>query len=611
MVENVVEMSLDLASFPDAEAPLITQYDNVKLVVAVTDEGVPFDLTNIETATIVTSRSDGAVVVEKGEVISDRLVFYLNRKSTGSAGTAKIVIQLYDNMQNRVSTLFGVLVVREDLSSSTTPVGDEYTLIQEVLRQGPAVIEAAQTASKDLIDKYNELVKEGVISTEIANKLLSLEQNYAPKLTEVNAQLAQTELVKLGGGVKAQPEDLSAETLGLVTGTGGPINLLSVPQDDSVTKEKMAGLITTQNIYNKKTVLQNATSSETGINTVQGWTTSQLIPVTHPSTITISHAEGLFVSLHKADGSYLFRWSVQLFQSPHSFDTIAETAFVRFNVKNEYVDVFMAVVGATLPTNYQVYKNEIPWLTLKNGSIDGDALAPEIKNSLTSKWLDKKIVTFGDSITWYDGHAFQSSHIQSGTIAKGYQSYMREKLGAVVDNQGYDGAHSKLIVESKVKGYTDYSGVDAVTFTCGANDHRLGFPLGVLQSVGTTHDTNTFTGAIQDGIEYMLTQKPDLKIYLITPIKGWFTAEVGNRYKGENIISLDYVNRLKEIADFYSLPILDWYHLSGINDLNYRVNGQPYYIGDNPAVWTAYQLHPTNDGYGRMANVLIPFLNNY
>ena len=62
----------------------------------------------------------------------------------------------------------------------------------------------------------------------------NLESTYAPELLSVKQQLAD----KVGGGVKAEPEDLSATTLGLVTGTGGPINLLSIPQDASVTPIK-------------------------------------------------------------------------------------------------------------------------------------------------------------------------------------------------------------------------------------------------------------------------------------------------------------------------------------------------------------------------------------
>jgi hypothetical protein len=57
--------------------------------------------------------------------------------------------------------------------------------------------------------------------------------------------------------VKLEPEDLSATTLGLVTGTG-TVNLLSIPQDKSVTPQKTDFLeINKANIFNPNTVLND------------------------------------------------------------------------------------------------------------------------------------------------------------------------------------------------------------------------------------------------------------------------------------------------------------------------------------------------------------------
>ena len=65
-------------------------------------------------------------------------------------------------------------------------------------------------------------------------RLSAWEATYSQELVSLKSELAD----KVGGGVKAEPEDLSATTLGLVTGTGGPINLLSIPQDKSATWAK-------------------------------------------------------------------------------------------------------------------------------------------------------------------------------------------------------------------------------------------------------------------------------------------------------------------------------------------------------------------------------------
>ncbi|AQU79705.1 hypothetical protein [Planococcus faecalis] len=58
--------------------------------------------------------------------------------------------------------------------------------------------------------------------------------NLGARLNGLGQQLAE----KIGQGVKAEPEDLSENTIALLTGQGS-INLLSIPQDDSVTLDKM------------------------------------------------------------------------------------------------------------------------------------------------------------------------------------------------------------------------------------------------------------------------------------------------------------------------------------------------------------------------------------
>lgn len=259
------------------------------------------------------------------------------------------------------------------------------------------------------------------------------------------------------------------------------------------------------------------------------------------------------------------------------------------------------------------------YLFASNFTIDGNANLPtnsvtqDMVNftlTVTSKWKDKFGVSFGDSITWYDGVAFTSTHVEVGQLAVGYQSYMRTKLECTVDNQGYSGADITQILTTKILPY-DFTNTDFVTLTSGANDHRKGKAIGVIGATGGTYDTATFIGAMQTAIEHILATKPTIHIYLITPIKGWFhesgTANVPGPYNMEMMISVDYVNAIKQLGNLYSLPVCDWYHLSGISD---ATKDSVPLIGDNDAVFTAYDLHPTNQGFGRMENILIPFINN-
>ncbi|MDD4779022.1 MAG: SGNH/GDSL hydrolase family protein [Tissierellia bacterium] len=221
------------------------------------------------------------------------------------------------------------------------------------------------------------------------------------------------------------------------------------------------------------------------------------------------------------------------------------------------------------------------------------------------KWANKKFVTFGDSITWYDGHPFAAGHTEVGTIAKGYQSFMREELGCTVDNQGV-GSLDMTEINTIIQAY-DFTDIDAVTITSGANDHRKGILPGTVVAIGSTFDTTKFAGALQASIEKIINSNPDTRIFLITPIRGWYnesgTSDVPGPYNMEMMLSRDYIEVMLAIGELYGIPVCNWYDATGINDLNIHT-----YIGDGLS--TPYYLHPTNQGYKRMADVLIPFLNN-
>ena len=211
-----------------------------------------------------------------------------------------------------------------------------------------------------------------------------------------------------------------------------------------------------------------------------------------------------------------------------------------------------------------------------------------------SSWSGKKVVTFGDSITWYDGHTFPSDHSEYGQVCVGYQSYMRQKLECIVDNEGAAGAWmGSILPYIKATTFTNY---DAATITFGANDFRYpsSYPVGEIAPIGSTFDESTIFGALQSGIEYILNHKPTIKIFLITPIKGW---NDGNR------MPETYPNIIKSVGELYSLPVLDLYHRSGINELT-----KATLIGDDEAELD-YALHPTNAGFKRMGDLIVAFFN--
>jgi len=253
--------------------------------------------------------------------------------------------------------------------------------------------------------------------------------------------------------------------------------------------------------------------------------------------------------------------------------------------------------------------NDTVYLNAKhtvNGGVDlakGSISAEVIRSNL----FGKKGVTFGDSITWYDGQPFGASHSEAGTIAIGYQSYMREILGCVVDNKGASG-QDMLAISNIIKSYASYANTDFVTISSGANDERKGVPVGTIQDIGSSFDLTSYTGTLQSAIEHVINTNKQIKIYLMTPIRGWYneygTTDVPNTDPSVvGMMSEKYANATKAVGKLYGYPVLDWYNDTGLNELNKNT-----FLGDGLSL--PYFLHPTNEFYERMASPLIPFLNN-
>ena len=214
----------------------------------------------------------------------------------------------------------------------------------------------------------------------------------------------------------------------------------------------------------------------------------------------------------------------------------------------------------------------------------------------------KNGISFGDSITWYDGKIFSTSHIEEGQKAIGYQSYIRNYFKCNILNMGESGYTMPIIYNNKVL-TANYSDIDFVTLTSGANDARLGVPIGVLAEVGSSFITSTYAGAMQAAIEHILSQNPQIMIILLTPIKGWFLENgTGNVPGSYPDIPSSYPNMVKMIGELYSLPVIDMYSNVFINKIT-----RPIYIGDKDMWGTepaAYYLHPTNLGFKMMGEYI-------
>ena len=219
--------------------------------------------------------------------------------------------------------------------------------------------------------------------------------------------------------------------------------------------------------------------------------------------------------------------------------------------------------------------------------IEGNVISHELPFS------GEKLVTFGDSITYMDGHTASGT----GELIKGYQGWLRD-IGLDVTNLGVDGAKLAIregtqedIVETVAK--TDCSGYDYVMIAGGTNDYGGGGPRPIGEIAASNYDTSTVIGAMQTMIEKIYGDKKDIKLFFVTPL---MRTDMTTANSLGNTL-LDYCNAIKTAAAHYAVPVLDFQTMSGLNAAN---------IG----TLTKDGLHPKNAGYAYLAKKLQSFVQS-
>ncbi|WP_167630561.1 SGNH/GDSL hydrolase family protein [Listeria valentina] len=235
--------------------------------------------------------------------------------------------------------------------------------------------------------------------------------------------------------------------------------------------------------------------------------------------------------------------------------------YIRVVVNSAHLDQYMLRASAEKPAQYYPYQVSIPWLQ-SDKALSG-----------------KKIVTFGDSITWQDGQTIDNVTLQ------GYQSYMRQ-AGAIVTNEGVGnmsfaqsskaGAEELYLYKKIVLDKYDLAGTDIVTIACGTNDVAFDVVAGEIGTITSTEfDTSTSFGALRGILEYIRSHFPTVDIYLMTPLQNKTRDMVKHQEMADGIMT---------IGGFYGAPVFDLFRRSGIGKYTFDT-------------YTRDGLHPNNAGY--------------
>lgn len=215
----------------------------------------------------------------------------------------------------------------------------------------------------------------------------------------------------------------------------------------------------------------------------------------------------------------------------------------------------------------------------------------EIKN--------RKILFLGDSIT---------EGVGASCVENGYVSVFGKISGADVRNYGISGTRiaRQKHPSSDLRWDLDFvqrvddmdADADIVAVFGGTNDYGHGdAPLGNFES----RDVYTFYGAMHILCQKLIKKYPKAIIMFITPLHRLNENAEVNEIKIRNAAPLSgYVDIIKEVARYYSLPVLDLYAVSGLQPEVDVI--RELYIPDG--------LHPNDAGAGIIAERIMGFLKS-
>jgi len=222
------------------------------------------------------------------------------------------------------------------------------------------------------------------------------------------------------------------------------------------------------------------------------------------------------------------------------------------------------------------------------------SLLPEGAAGSTSVEVAGRWCSIGTSITWYNDNVSFSG----GAFTRGYQDRVMDKIHfEKFSNRGVNAG-------TLSSAYDALARADYFTIEHGINDWGHCVKPGSFEDdyLGQK-DKTTFAYQYRRLIDRIFKINKNAKVVLCTPRKAygfgdylpahWYDPMVAE--DGTEIYLKEYVDLIRQIAEFEGFPVADWFaECGGQNDLSVQ------------SIDVA--LHPNDIGYQRMANVLIEAL---
>ena len=205
----------------------------------------------------------------------------------------------------------------------------------------------------------------------------------------------------------------------------------------------------------------------------------------------------------------------------------------------------------------------------------------------------KKLNALGDSIT--EGVGVSCSE-------KIFFNLIKDKAElAVARNYGISGTRIARQADDPGRAYVERfdkmdDDADIILVFGGTNDYGHGSaPLGTMDD----RTPDTFYGACHVLFEGLMEKYPLGTIVIMTPAQRSVGADIPRIHPSRvNATVLDYSNILKQVAEYYSLPVVDIYAMGGIHPQ----------IDSNRAALCPDGLHPNDAGHELLASRVLGVL---
>ena len=210
----------------------------------------------------------------------------------------------------------------------------------------------------------------------------------------------------------------------------------------------------------------------------------------------------------------------------------------------------------------------------------------------------KKAIFLGDSIT---------EGVGVSNIKNVYWHLVGESLGLDVEGYGVSGtriaAQKKEINVAHRENFIERAqrmdkNADIVCVFGGTNDYGHGdAPIGNIDD----ETPDTFYGALNTLFSYLCEIYSDSYIFVMTPLHRLREDDPkGDGYKEPMLPLSGYVKVIREVAEKYSIPVLDLYKVSGMQPSVVSIKEK--YMPDG--------LHPNDEGHKKLAFLIEKFLTN-